>query len=122
MILTDKTKTWLDLRGQLQSEQNFPSSLFAYHSSTLIYVNLRQSEDYEKISAKYSSRVFLWIRPQYYDFYQWGKEYQNIFALEKAGGPLTSVEPRSWTSIVKEKARLTPPPSPPPGAIDALAN
>jgi len=91
VILTDKTQTWLELRTGLEN-------------------------DYEKISAKHNSRLFLWTQPQYYGFFQMTNEYRVVVALEKAGGPMS--EPRSWTTVVKEKAKLTPPSSPTPKGID----
>jgi hypothetical protein len=48
-----------------------------------------------------------------------GIEYLVVTALERAGGPLT--ESRSWTAVVKEKARLTPPSTPAPKSVDSLA-
>jgi hypothetical protein len=75
-----------------------------------------QSDDYEKVSAKHSSRLFLWTQLRYYGLFQMGMEYRTAAALEKAGGPLD--ESRGWTSVIKEKARLTPPPSPASRSID----
>ena len=100
-----------------------PLLLFAHHSlnSDLrhSFFHPRQSDDYEKISAKYSSRLFLWTRPQYYGFFQAGIEYLTAVFLERAGEPAT--ESRSWASIVKEKTKLTPPSSPKRESIDAPA-
>ncbi|KAF9644499.1 PLC-like phosphodiesterase [Thelephora ganbajun] len=87
VILTDKTQTWLELRAALE-------------------------KDYENISAKHKSRLFLWTQPKYYSIFQTGIDYLVVYALEKAGGPMT--ESRSWVTVMKEKARLSPPPSPTP--------
>jgi len=103
----------------------FPSN--AHHSTTLIDVIsatppsilvlcLRPSDDYEKTSAKHNSRLFLWTQPRYYTFFQMGMEYIVVTNLEKAGGPMT--ESRSWTALVKEKTRLTPPSTPAPESVD----
>lgn len=91
VILTDKTNAWLELRTGLKN-------------------------DYEKISAKHSSRLFLWTQPRYYGFFQMGIEYRAAVRLERAGGPMA--ESRSWTSVVKEKAGLTPPATPPRKTIE----
>ena len=118
MILTDKTNAWLELRTELESERIFPLLRSAFLNSDLR--NSRntfcQSDDYEKISAKHSSRLFLWTQPRYYSFFQMGIEYRAAARLERAGGPMT--ESRSWTVVVKEKAGLTPPASPPRKTIE----
>ena len=130
VILTDKTQTWLELRAGLESEWTV-LTLNARHSLTLIYVIIAThprrsctlfayiiclSDDYERISAKHSSRLFLWTQPQYYGFFQMHNEYLVVAALEKAGGPMT--QSRSWTAAVWEKARLTPPSTPSPKCLD----
>lgn len=116
--MTDKTNTWLELRTGLESKRILPTLPSAFLNSDLrnscnIFC---QSADYEKISAKHSSRLFLWTQPRYYSFFQMGIEYRAAIRLERAGGPMA--EPRSWTSVVKEKAGLTPPASPPRKSIE----
>jgi len=69
------------------------------------------------MSAKHNSRLFLWTQPQYYGFFQMGIEYLVVVALERAGGPMA--KSRNRTAVVKEKARLTPPSTPPSKNVDA---
>jgi len=94
VILTDKTQTLLELRAGLEN-------------------------DYEKISAKYNSRLFLWTQPRYYGIIHMGIEYLGVSYLEKVGGPMS--QSRSWTTVVKEKARLTPPSTPIHKSVDPPA-
>jgi len=48
-----------------------------------------------------------------------GIEYLFAIDLEKTGGPMT--ESRSWATVAKEKARLTPPSTPAPKNVDTPA-
>jgi len=93
VILTDKTQAWLELRSGLEN-------------------------DYEKISAKHNSRLFLWTQPRFYGFFHMRTEYLVVAALEKAGGRMA--ESKGWTATMKEKARLTPPSTPASKSIETL--
>jgi hypothetical protein len=120
VILTDKTQTLLELRAALESEWAVLRLRHARHSPTLIDViplpppqilvlhlpiclirRLREDQ-------RQTQQQALFVDPAtVLRHFPDGTEYRLCVALEKAGGPMT--ESRSWTTAVKEKARLTPP-------------
>jgi phosphatidylglycerol phospholipase C len=71
-ILTDFTKTWLDLRDDLRS-------------------------DYDKIGAKYG-RSFLWTTLWFYTPFVLARGHQAKLYLEKVAGPFDDAVPRTITA------------------------
>ncbi|CDO73826.1 hypothetical protein BN946_scf185015.g155 [Trametes cinnabarina] len=91
VILTDKTKTWLDLREKLRT-------------------------DYENTMAQYS-RTFLWTNPQYYMPMRKSWERLLLAMLTTYGGPLEQYEAVNQSQ--GSDATGGPPPSAPSASVKA---
>ena len=94
VILTDRTKVWLDLREELKSASD---SVFTWISHTDAYFPTAV-EDREGVMARYG-RSFLWTSPQYY--LPMRKLWENMLQklLVKYGGPLEGFENAAPTSV-----------------------
>lgn len=77
-ILTDVTKTWLELRSALQGEPSLPLA----RSTSLT----THAVDYDKI-ARQHSRLFLWTTMHYYTPVQAFTRIAKKAALENVAGP-----------------------------------
>jgi hypothetical protein len=86
VILTDVTKTWLDLRTALRC--TFPFLLAQNHS--LIASHLITA-DYEKIAAGYS-RFFLWTSFRFYAPLRFIRAVVNRENLESVAGPFDKLK------------------------------
>ena len=80
VIITDVTKTWLDLRGALQGSVHPLGSVFPHAADELHVV------DYDKI-ARQHSRMFLWTTMHYYSPVQAFTRIAKKAALENVAGP-----------------------------------
>lgn len=94
-IITDFTKTWLDLRSDLQSEfentscfneANYPSPVVA---------------DYEKIGSQYG-RFFLWTTFKFYTPVMMAYSRLAKAYLESIAGPFD--EPAAISTVIKAEA------------------
>lgn len=86
VIITDVTKTWLDLRAALQSmstnlTRSWRHSTFVFTLTTLFF----STDDYEKIGSQYG-RLFLWT-PQFFSPILMWQRRVDQFALERVAGP-----------------------------------
>lgn len=86
-ILTDVTKTWLDMRTALYC---------MYHLlSTLLYKLTRvATADYDKTGSQYG-RYFLWTTPRWYTPFLQMRSRKLQAALESVAGPFDAAIPRT---------------------------
>jgi phosphatidylglycerol phospholipase C len=83
-ILTDVTKTWIDLRAALRSTLLQLARSYSYHSHDLF------SADYDRIGAQYS-RAFLWTTLSFYTPVVVAYGHIARLALENIAGPFDAV-------------------------------
>lgn len=84
-VITDVTKTYLDLRAQVEGEKRLLAGLILYN------INTRLTADYAKVDYE-NGRMFLWTSAWYYTPVQWYLwRWQQSF-LQNAGGSLDNVE------------------------------
>ncbi len=82
-ILTDVTKTWLDMRAALNGTIRVSGVGFGE-----LMVNLG---DYDKVGARYT-RSFLWTWPLYYSAVQYGRVFLSKRRMEKVAGSFDTAE------------------------------
>ncbi|KAG5648717.1 hypothetical protein DXG03_000064 [Asterophora parasitica] len=96
VIITDVTKTWLDLRTALQG------TFFTLESAkmTWAYADVPFIADYEKIGSQYG-RIFLWTTPKFYTPYLLAHSKQAQSYLERIAGPFDAI---AVTPAIKTQA------------------
>lgn len=85
VIITDVTKTWLDLRGALQGSVYSLGSVFPHAADGLHVV------DYDKIAAQYS-RMFYWTTLEFYTPMQIYQRRKDHSYLEGYAGPFRKMD------------------------------
>ena len=94
MIITDTTKTWLDLRSALKG--NDPCMLISLgHPLTVASAH---AVDYDKIAAQHS-RMFYWTTLEFYTPIQFVSRRRDHSYLEGYAGPFRKIDATEVTRV-----------------------